>query len=243
MKISLVQCLSKKGAVSENIENHLKLIRRSLEYEADLVVFPELSLTNYEPTLAAELAFETNDDRLDVFQEESDRGNVTICLGLPVRRTSGIHIGMLTFQPEKERELYTKQMLHEDERPYFSCGDRDFYLKKDDFTIAFGICYESLQRTHILKAIGNGANLYIASVAKPAGGVSRALETFPSIAEEFNMPVFMANSVGISDTFMATGTSAAWNASGQLVHCLNESDQGILLYDTLSQETKSIYIS
>jgi predicted amidohydrolase len=65
---------------------------------ADVILFPELSLTGYEPQLAQELAMDPTDRRLDAFQLVSDRHQVTLGLGMPVRGVKGIYIS-LVFKP------------------------------------------------------------------------------------------------------------------------------------------------
>jgi predicted amidohydrolase len=55
MKICVAQTKSVKGDVLKNIENHLKFIELALAFSADLIIFPELSLTGYEPELAGKM--------------------------------------------------------------------------------------------------------------------------------------------------------------------------------------------
>jgi len=56
MKICIAQTTPIKGDIEKNIENHKKLIALSIQENADIIVFPELSLTGYEPKLVKELA-------------------------------------------------------------------------------------------------------------------------------------------------------------------------------------------
>ena len=74
---------------------------------------------------------------------------------------------MIIFQPNKERIVYSKRLLHSDELPYFVSSNIQPLLRVKGQNIALGICYETLQREHFVKAKENNANLYIASVSKP----------------------------------------------------------------------------
>src|SRR6218665_3393965 len=112
MKICVAQTRSIKGNVLKNIENHLKFIELAIAFRADLIIFPELSLTGYEPELAVQLASDADDARLQVFQEISDKNQVTIGVGMPIKSPAGIRIGMIIFQPEQDRLVYAKQYLH-----------------------------------------------------------------------------------------------------------------------------------
>ena len=239
MKIGIVQSSSEKGDVPGNIQNHLDLIRNAIKLKADLIVFPELSITGYEPKLAAKLACKVEDDRFNPFQELANANKVSIGIGMPTRSEDGINISMIFFQPDKKRLLYSKQILHEDELPYFVCGKKQAFIINFGMKIAFGICYETLKRDHFVKAIEQGADIYIACVAKPDKGIKSAYLHFPSVAKEFGIPILMSNCVGYCDNFLSNGKSAAWNKKGELAAQLEEKNQGLLIYDTELEEGMS----
>ncbi len=235
MKICLTQTKSEKGDISSNIENHKKWIRIAISERADLIVFPELSLTGYEPELAKELATDQNDSRLDEFQKISDLNQIAIGIGLPTKSVSGISISMIIFQPNLPRQTYSKQKLHSDEKPYFIEGNEQVILTIKDTKIALAICYESLQPEHSEFAKGLGADYYIASVAKSQGGIEKAYSHFPKIAHKYAMPVLMANCIGFCDNFESKGQSSVWNESGMLIGQLDSQREGIIIFDTVSK--------
>lgn len=232
MKICISQIKSDKGKVQENILNHLRIVERAIKLNSDLIIFPELSITNYEPDLAKELSTDIGNRIFNPFQELSDNNKITIGIGMPTKSTDGINISMLIFQPNKKRVSYSKQMLHSDELPYFACGNEQIILNIKGKKIAIGICYETLQREHFLNSNNKGTDIYIASVAKPKGGIEKAYKHFPKIAREFNTPILMSNCVGYCDNFMSIGQSAVWNKNGDLVEQLDNENNGILIYDT-----------
>ncbi|MEL7120666.1 MAG: carbon-nitrogen hydrolase family protein [Bacteroidota bacterium] len=239
MKIGLVQFISEKGDVSKNIENHLKFIRIAIQQKANVIVFPELSITGFEPTLAKELAVVLDDSRFNAFQDLANAEEVTIGVGMPTKASDGINISMMIFRPHKERMLYSKQILHEDEFPYFVSGKKEAFFTIDGKKIALGICYETMQERHIRHAVSCKADVYLASVAKSKIGVEKAYAHFPKMAKELNIPILMSNSVGPSDNFISAGKSAVWNRKGERLSQLNEDDMGILIYDTELEEVQS----
>lgn len=243
MKICIAQTKSEKGNIQKNIENHLELVERAIDLNADLIIFPELSITNYEPDLAKELVTDIKNAIFNPFQEISNKNEITIGIGIPTKATAGIHISMLIFQPNKERNVYSKQMLHSDELPYFVCGNEQVILSIKGKKIAIGICYETLQREHFLNTNEKGANIYIASVAKPKGGIEKAYYHFPKIANEFNTPILMSNCVGHCDNFISVGQSAVWNKKGKLIEQLDINNQGLLIYDTETEQTEKDIIT
>ncbi|MCF8262374.1 MAG: carbon-nitrogen hydrolase family protein [Melioribacteraceae bacterium] len=237
MKICIAQTKSEKGKIQANIKNHLELIERAINFKSDLIISPELSITNYEPKLAKELATDIRNSIFNPFQEISDQNEITIGVGMPTKASDAIHISMLIFQPKREISVYSKQMLHSDELPYFVCGNKQTFLNIKGIKIAIGICYETLQREHFLNARDQDPNIYIASVAKPKGGIEKTYKHFPQIANEFKTPILMSNCVGHCDNFMSVGQSAIWNDKGKLIDHLNDNSQGLLIYDTKTEQT------
>lgn len=236
MKICIAQTQPIKGNVSANIEAHKKIIELALTLNAEAIFFSELSLTGYEPELAKKLATNQNDNRLDIFQEISDKNKIVIGLGLPTATESKIRISMIIFEPNQPRQTYSKQQLHSDEFPYFENGDGQLIIKTNDKNIAPAICYESLQHTHSENAFKLGADVYLASVAKPANGVKKAFDHYPKIAKQYAMPVLMSNCVGFCDNFLSVGNSSVWTKEGELIGQLDDKSEGILIFDTEKED-------
>src|SRR4051812_38457159 len=107
MKICAAQTKALKGDIEKNLEHHLAFIDSAVSARAALIIFPELSLTGYEPTLAGSLAINSNDERLDIFQNKADAHDIVITVGAPVKSPGGIYIGMVIFMPPQPRQLYT----------------------------------------------------------------------------------------------------------------------------------------
>lgn len=242
MKISIAQTRSKKGDIPKNIERHLRFTALAAEYGAAVIVFPELSLTSYEPELAEALATTVSDHRLNDLQKASDDNGITICAGMPTHHEEGNRISMVIFSPNEPRHVYSKQMLHSDELPYFTQGQGQLVLDVGNSRIAPAICYESLQPEHATTAVKAGVTIYMASVAKSANGVAKAFAHYPQIAKQHNMAVVMSNSIGPSDNFIGVGQSSAWTADGTLAGQLDADSEGILLFDTATGKAEAYYI-
>jgi predicted amidohydrolase len=144
---------------------------------------------------------------------------------------------MVIFQPKQGRLTYSKQMLHSDELPYFTKGNHQIILSIDNKSIVPAICYESLQDAHSQQVCTRGVEVYLASVAKSANGLAKAYKHYPEIARKYSMAVVMSNSVGFCDDFESVGNSAVWNKKGELVGHLDQTKEGILIYNTDNEET------
>ena len=237
MKICLAQTKSIKGDVDGNISMHIESIQSAIAEGADLIVFPELSLTGYEPSLAAELATHSADPRFDRFQQLSDSGKITIGVGMPTKSDDGIHISMILFQPLQPRLAYSKKYLHADEEPFFSPGQNFPTLEISGVNVAFAICYEISIPEHVEKACQSGADVYVASVAKHKNGMLGASERLAEIARKYSIPALISNCTGPADNFVGAGMSGVWDSSGSLVQQLDR-EAGLVFYDLSSASIK-----
>lgn len=234
MKICAAQIKPFKGDIEKNIGLHLYAIEQAAKEQADIIIFPELSLTAYEPTLAKALAIDAGDKRLDAIQEKADEHDLIVTVGVPLKKDSAVCIGMIIFQPGKSRTVYTKAFLHPDEEPFFVKADGGKSIHIGEDSISFAICYEVFVREHNEAAIANGSNYYMASVAKSATGMIKAYTTLPGLAVKGNMLIVIANSVGYCDNFDSAGQSAIWNNQGEIIDHLGDNEQALLLVDTIS---------
>ncbi|AIS16148.1 carbon-nitrogen hydrolase family protein [Pseudomonas rhizosphaerae] len=236
MKLIAAQIRPVPGDCEANIAKHMAAIQQAANLGANLVLFPELSLTGYEPRLADTLAMDTSDSRLDEFQQLSDRYGMLIAVGAPTQGREGIEISMISFQPGQPRTCYSKQLLHADELPFFAAGSRKLVLNHADVVLAPAICYESLQPSHAQEAAQSGAQVYLASVAKSERGTALANEHYPMIAKKHSMTVLMANCVGAADDCVAAGCSAVWNRQGEIVCSADAVQEALVAYDMQTGE-------
>ncbi|MDV2453151.1 carbon-nitrogen hydrolase family protein [Xanthomonas hortorum] len=236
MKLIAAQISSIPGEIEKNISKHLDVIRLAASEDADVLVFPELSLTGYEPGLAEALAVHPTDRRFNEFQVLSDRYGMLIAVGAPTKGTKGTEISMVCFQPGLARSTYSKQHLHVDEYPFFTPGTEQLVLRHADHVLAPTICYESLQASHAEHAAELGAHVYLASVAKSERGVASAYSHYPMMAKTHSMTVMMANCVGAADNFIGAGLSAIWNSTDELVCSADAFQEALVAYDIRTGE-------
>jgi len=237
MKICGAQTKPVTGNIQLNIERHLLFIDRAFSSGADVIIFSELSLTGYEPSLAKKLSTGADDQRLDVFQIISDTRSITIGVGVPTNNGNHVCISMILFQPNKPPHVYSKKYLHRDEDEFFVPGVNFPSVRINDTSIGIAICYELSIPEHFSAARESGADIYIASVAKFPKGVENAVKTLSDIAIKHSIPVFMVNAVGAADNGICTGNTSVWNSKGQLAGQLGSSTEGLIIYDTVSEET------
>lgn len=237
MKIAIVQIEPVKGDIEKNIETHIAWVKQAISKRSDLIVFPELSLTGYEPELVKNLATDQNDQRFDCFQKLSDENNITIGVGFPTKNAGELYISMIVFQPKKGRITYSKQYLYPTEVSTFTAGVSQLILKYETEIVAPAICYELSNKEHYEYAAQNKATVYLASVLNSVGGIDADLKKLSDIAKNYKMVTFMANFIGESGGYKCAGKSSVWNKNGEIIKQLGDKEEGIIIYDTKTSET------
>ncbi len=241
MKIGLAQIQSFKGEIEKNIERHVLFIQKAIHLQCDIIVFPELSITNYEPALAKDYATDIEDKIFNPFLALAAKHKITICVGMPRASENGILISMFIFKANTEKSVYNKTLLHEDEVPFFSSGNCEPILTINNKKLGLGICFESLHKAHLKKTIDLKATHFIASVSKSDSGIDKAYRYFQWASKEFDIPILMVNAVGAADDFMAKGHSTIWNKKGEIIGQLNAAEEALLIYDTELETTQKEY--
>ncbi|SEN40772.1 carbon-nitrogen hydrolase family protein [Halomonas caseinilytica] len=232
MRVCVAQLRPEPGDLAKNTEKHLALIKQAVVHRADVVYFPELSLTGYQPRLSSALVSDAEHWCLNELQELSDAHGLQIGVGMPLVVDAGVQIGMVWFLPHEPPRTYAKQWLHASELAYFTAGDHQLLLDSHGGTLAPAICYESLQADHANAAAEMGARFYLASVAESASNLPRAMQHYSSVARRHSMHVLLADAVGPSGDFISTGRSAAWNTEGELLAQMGTDSEGVLILDT-----------
>lgn len=233
MTVGLAQVRSEAGRVARNVEHHLGVLR-SLPASVDLVVFPELSLTNYAPE-AARAALDPDDARLRPLQAFADAAGTTVAVGAPTRAAGLPHISLLVVRPGRPRTALPKQHLHPDEAPAFAAGrPAPPVLDVAGARLGVAICYEVAVRSHTEAVAAEAPDAYLASVAKTARGVAEAEAALADIARRLGAPALLVNSVGTCEGERAGGGSFALDARGRPLARLGADEEGVLLVDLAS---------
>ena len=231
MVIAAAQTIAIKGDIDANICQHIKLIDKAVSDRADLIFFPELSLTGYEPELAQGLAMTIDDERLLVFKELAVLHHIIIAVGAPMRDESGTVIAMFIYMPDNTVQCYTKQYLHSGEELYFVPKYTSLQLLVKGKAINFAICADFSNPDHPKAAAATHADIYLASVLVSKNGLQHDAGLLRSYAEKYQMAVVMANYGGISGGYNCAGNTAVWSEKGVLQDYIMGDSEGMLVVD------------
>lgn len=231
MKMGVAQVRAIRGDIKANLNVHLRWMEKAATIGTELLIFPELSLTGYEPTLASALAIDLHDARLDPIQAFCDQHGMSVGAGAPIRTGPGIGIGMIMFHPHQPRWVYTKKYLHADEEPFFVSGHNERETFYEYPRMAPAICYELSVPAHRQRAVQLGADVYLVSVAKTRPGMATATEMLTSFAREYRIWVLVANAVGEADGMICGGGSCIISRDGNINQQLGTTNEDILTAD------------
>jgi predicted amidohydrolase len=92
MKIALAQIGSVRGDIDANSARHERFVERAAAQGAEMIVFPELSLSQYEPTIADSVAMLPDDPRLTRFQALADAyaGGAAVYIASVAKTPTGV---------------------------------------------------------------------------------------------------------------------------------------------------------
>ncbi|MFG6667479.1 carbon-nitrogen hydrolase family protein [Halomonas sp. HNIBRBA4712] len=240
MIIAAAQTCSLAGNIEANTRQHLYLTQQAIANRANVIFFPELSLTGYSPSMAAAQARTQSAWQLEVFQQLSDQDDILIGLGVPLAVEGGVQIGMAWLVPNGERLFYAKQQLHDSERSCFIAGDRPPLIDIDGHRLAPAICFESLQMSHADSAASLRATVYLASVAHSDEDQVKEASHYPQVAKRHGMPVLLANGIGPSGAFISAGGSKCWSERGEPLAELDDRASGLVLFDTEKSKATAV---
>ncbi|MEO1617862.1 MAG: carbon-nitrogen hydrolase family protein [Planctomycetota bacterium] len=232
MKLAIAQTRPKVGEIAHNLNRHLELAEQASSLDAQLVMFPELSVTGYEPKLALEYARHPSDDCFKDLQAFCDQRDISMGVGVPLPTDTLPRIATYLFRPRREPLIYSKVHLHRDELPYFQPGSDPPRLIVHEPPIAMAICYELSLTEHAEKAYQAGAAVYLASAAKTAEGVDEASVSLSQTASKYGMMTMLSNCLGLLDGVLCGGRSAVWGRHGKMVEQLGDQNEGIIVVDS-----------
>jgi predicted amidohydrolase len=246
--IAVAQTCPVKGDVQANLKEHVRLAHLAAAEGAQVVVFPELSLTGYELSLANALAFSEDDPRLSSLLDVAASRAMTLIVGAPVRLGSRLHIGAFVLRPDRTTELYTKHHLGAfspaascdgivppAEATVFQAGDRNPLVRFGGNVAAVAVCADVGQSSHPQQAAEKGARTYLASMFVIPSDFEGEVAKLRRYAVQHSMMVALANFGSPSGGLASGGRSAIWSETGELLVQLRVRGAGVAVVTETQQ--------
>ncbi|MEU8778207.1 carbon-nitrogen hydrolase family protein [Streptomyces sp. NPDC048606] len=218
MKIAAAQLTCAPSDVTANAGLAEALAVRARDQGAELVVFPELTLTGYElDSIGADPGLwldGADDPRLDGLRSTGTAVAVNAALRaegpLPTLATlvydaHGAHV-----------TTYAKQHLYGHEQDFFAAGDTDGRFELGGIRFSLGICFDNHFPDLADRARADGCRVHLAGSLYGTGdGRAERASVYPGIAREYGLYVALANHVGPAGPWSGCGGAAVWAPGGQ----------------------------
>lgn len=217
MKMAIAQIHSKRQNILSNIKKHETYVKTAAQNQVDLIVFPELSITGYERSLAREQCFIKDDPRLNTLAELSHTHNMIIVVGVPFEKADKLYIASLIFKPNRERLLYCKNHLHEGEEQFYAEGASQLILDVKEEKVALSICYDIEIDDHLKAAAESKATVYVSSIFYSPKGVIGLEEKVKEYISRYSMDIAIINCTGDIWDSETGGGSMYWSNEHQLI--------------------------
>jgi predicted amidohydrolase len=219
LDICAAQYCSIAGDISANIDRHAQAMQSAGDQGVKFLLFPELSLTGYEPSLVGNLALTADAELLQPLRVLARQLAMTTVVGIPLRQDGAeeILIGALVFCADGSQITYTKQHLHPGEEVVFGPGRGGPLVTVGTEQIALSVCADFSHATHAQAAGQAGAGIYAASVLISDNGYEHDSGLLQGYAGQHAFGVLMANHSGPSGGWTCAGRSAFWSPDGKQV--------------------------
>ena len=228
--IAAAQSASVPGDISGNVTHHLRFGNMAAERGAQLLVFPELSLTGYELTTARSNALRPDSSDLNPLRHLATHAPMTVVVGTPMLDDHDeLRIAAFAVRSDGSVLTYTKEYVHHSEEKVFRSGPGGPALLVEDATVALAICADAAHPEHAARAAARGATVYAVGVMITEDGYTRKAALLKNYALEHRMAVLMANYSGVTGGSVSAGKSALWSEDGQLVAASTGSEEALVV--------------
>ena len=221
LRIAAAQSPSVPGDLARNVQKHLAFVRAAVYERVQVLVFPELSLTGYEPHLLAAHVLSPDHSALAPLRQAATDHAITLVVGAPAAPVvDGAHpaIGAWVLAPGGGVALYRKRHLHASESQFASAGTEDAQVQLlAGEPTAMAVCSDITHPEHAQAACNAGAALYAAGAVISAKGYGPESALLEGYARDLGMAVLLANYSGRTGGYVSAGRSAFWAPGGRCV--------------------------
>lgn len=216
MRIAAVQCVSHPGDIAGTAAEHARQISEAADLGATVVLFPELSLTGYEPDLIDlhGIRISVEDPVLQPISLVCQQRRVHALVGAPTVSGSLPQIGVLHIDPHGAvRVIYAKQHLAVGEIGIFSAGSSPGGLTIGGWKLAVAVCADASADSHPVSAGKAGADAYLVGALYVIGREAEIDVQMHHVTAQ-GMWAVLAQYSGGTGGGPACGLSGAWRPDG-----------------------------
>lgn len=229
-KIAAAQVPSLSGDLARTVATHTAAIEAAATHGVVVLIFPELSLTGYEPQLAAEHAIATDDHRLAPLLTLAQQHEMHVVAGAPLQNgTSQPFLAAIIFTPDGVIGTYAKMHLGGNEPQFFTLGNSPRTIQVGQQRVGLAICADTSRASHPQNYANAGATVYAASVFLTAEWHESDSPRLANYAAKHRLLTLMANHADSAGSLQSVGNSAIWSPEGKLLAKANGCRDSLLI--------------
>lgn len=250
LRVAVAQINPTVGDLQGNLKKILEFVRRAGSAKADLIIFPELSITGYPPEdLLLKPQFIS--DNLQCVSEIQKRvRDFAVIVGFVGREEGKLYSSAAFITGNKIKTLCNKTILPNygvfDEKRYFSEGKSCPVFEFRGSRIGLNICEDIWHPGGpYVKQVKQGkAQLIININASPyhAGKVLDRQKILKDRLKEGKAHIIYVNMVGGQDELVFDGASLIMNSSGKIIAMGKQFEEDIVIVDLPVGKKKSKFI-
>jgi len=227
VRLTIAQINLLVGDIGANSQRVIELLRQARdEFHADVIVFPELTLTAYPPEDLLLRPHLYEQIKQAVERICAAAVGIDVIIGAPLPQADGFGNMALWFHDGRVAGSYQKQRLPNysvfDEKRYFTAGHQACVVDIAGVPVALSLC-EDLWRPGVMaQAATAGARLMVSLNASPFHVNKRdeRLAVMRQRIAETGLPLVYVNLVGGQDELVFDGDSFVLDAEGRVCHQL-----------------------
>ncbi|MCQ4347568.1 NAD+ synthase [Pseudomonas stutzeri] len=236
LRVAMAQLNLRVGDIHGNVERIIEAAGRAREqWQADVIVFPELALCGYPPEDL--LLRASMQQRIEAALERLAREvrGIRLLVGFPWVEGERRYNACALIEEGRLVARYFKQKLPNyqvfDEKRYFVAGDRPCVVDIAGVPVALSICEDIWHPEPMAAARDAGARLMLNLNASPfhLGKQAEREATLAARAVEGGMPIVYVNQVGGQDELVFDGGSCVVAADGALCQRAPAYEEGLFL--------------
>jgi NAD+ synthase (glutamine-hydrolysing) len=251
-RLAICQTNPKLGVVADNLQDHLQWLERCIEQDADVALFPELSLTGYIlRDLTSEVGLTLDSPEIDELVKRSV--DISFAFGFVEHSRDHRFFNSTVFAEDGViKHVHRKVHLPDygifEEGRYFASGNNFTTFDSKHGRFGFLICEDAWHLSSGWLHFLQGADALLIPVASPSRGIETETsdlasqqswrELCSSQAKFLQTWVVRCNRVGYEDGVLFDGESAINSPFGEVVAAAHHSDEDLIIHQLTSDILK-----
>lgn len=225
-----------KGSVNENLNAGISAIKEAAENGADLILFPEVQLTEFFPQYPGQdvsgYACELDGEIIQAFQAACRENHIMAVPNVYLRE--GEIIGI-------QKMVHVAQAEHFYEQDYYTPSDDGFHVFDTDIgRIGIVVCFDRHYPESIRTEALMGADLILVPTVNEKAEPLTIFEWEIRVqAFQNSVAIAMCNRIGTEDDMQFAGESLVTDAYGNLI-CKAGDEEGVLYVEVDLKESSDL---